>query len=114
MSSGITIRSVDGIRVVDVAGNIVMGNTSKALRDAVADLLKDDARKIILNLGNVRYIDSSGIGELVRVSTLSRDQGISLKLSAVPKRIKDLMRLSGIAAMFESFEDEAAAVASFL
>jgi anti-anti-sigma factor len=113
VNSAITVRSVDNIQVVEVAGNIVMGTTSRALHDAIADLLMNNERNIILNLESVRYIDSSGIGELVRVSTLAKDQGGKLKLSGVPKRIRDLMRISGITGMFEAFEDDAAAVASF-
>ncbi len=113
MDSELTVRRVDGVCVLDVAGHIVLGNTSKALHDAIEELLTKDERSILLNLGAVTYVDSCGIGEFVRSSTMVADRGGKLKLFNVPKRVRDLMRLSGISQMFEIFEDEGEAIASF-
>ncbi|HYK88956.1 MAG TPA: STAS domain-containing protein [Acidobacteriota bacterium] len=113
MSLELVIRHVDGVCVVDVIGHVVMGKTSQALQDMIADLLTKDERSVLLNLDGVTYVDSSGIGELVRSLVTIADRGGKLKLFNVPKRIKDLMRLSGITEKFEVFEDEAKAVASF-
>jgi anti-sigma B factor antagonist len=110
---GIRIRNLHGVSVVDVIGQVVMGTTSQALRDTIAELLMNHERNILLNLGGVTYIDSSGIGEFVRSSNMVEEQGGKLKLLNVPKRIRDLMRLSRIVQLFEVYEDEGKAVASF-
>ncbi len=113
MGDALTIRRMPGVAVVDITGRIVLGETSKALRNAVADLLTSDFRRIVLNLGAVTYVDSAGIGELVYSSTAVSDRGGKLKMANTPKRVKDLMRLAGIAPLFESYEDEQDALKSF-
>jgi anti-sigma B factor antagonist len=113
VSAELIIRKVNDVSVVDVTGRIVLGETSKALRDTVTDLLVSNRRSILLNLGGVNYVDSAGIGELVFSSTTVANQGGILKLYNVTKRVKDLMRLTGITQLFEIYEDEDKAVASF-
>jgi anti-sigma B factor antagonist len=113
VSPELTIRKINDVSVVDVPGRIVLGGTSKALRDTIAGLLVSNQRSILLNLGEVTYVDSAGIGELVYSSTTVANQGGKLKLLNVTKRVKDLMRLTGITHMFEIYEDEGKAVASF-
>ena len=113
MSAELIIRKLNDVSVVDVTGRIVLGESSKALRDAVAGLLANGERNIILSLGGVNYIDSAGIGELVHSTTTVTKQGGKLKLLNVTKRVKDLMRLTGIAQLFETYEDERLALESF-
>ncbi len=113
MDSELTIRRVNGVCVMDVAGHIVLGKTSKALHDKIEELLSNDEHRIIMNLAAVTYVDSCGMGEFVRSSTMVANRGGKLKLFNVPRRVNDLMRLSGITQIFEIFEDEGKAIASF-
>ena len=85
MSVKITTRQVDGVTVLDMNGRIILGEGSVQLREAVRDLLSKGQKKILLNLGNVTYIDSSGIGELVSAFTTAKNQGGELKLLTLTK-----------------------------
>jgi anti-sigma B factor antagonist len=113
MSVKLTNRQVGDVTVIDVAGRITLGEGSSTLRDALRDLLKKDHKKILLNLGEVTYIDSSGIGELVSAYTTITNQGGHLKLLGLTHRVKDLLQITKLYTVFDVHEDEAHAVRSF-
>jgi anti-sigma B factor antagonist len=101
------------VTVVDVAGRITLGEGSSALRDLIKDMVGKGQKKILLNLGDVSYIDSSGIGELVSGFTTVTNGGGALKLLNLNKRVKDLLQITKLYTVFEVHEDEAAAIRSF-
>jgi anti-sigma B factor antagonist len=98
---------------VDVAGRITLGEGSSALRDTLRELVSKNQKKILLNLGEVSYIDSSGIGELVSGFTTVTNNGGQLKLLNLAKRVKDLLQITKLYTVFDVHEDEAEAVRSF-
>jgi anti-sigma B factor antagonist len=104
---------VGDVTVIDVAGRITLGEGSSALREALRDLVTKNQKKILLNLGDVTYIDSSGIGELVSGFTTVTNSGGSLKLLNLNKRVKDLLQITKLYTVFDVHEDEAAAIRSF-
>ena len=113
MTMKASTRQVDGITVVDLSGRITLGEGSVVLRDTVRDLLAKGDRKMLLNLGEVTYIDSSGIGELVSAFTTVRNQGGELKLLNLTKKVHDLLQITKLYTVFDIKDDEAAAIASF-
>jgi anti-sigma B factor antagonist len=106
-------RQVDGVAIVDLTGRITLGEGSSTLRETVKDLLGKGQRKILLNLGDVSYIDSSGIGELVSSFTSVSNQGGQLKLLNLQKKVHDLLQITKLYTVFEVHTDEAAALKSF-
>src|SRR2546426_5250919 len=90
----ISNRQVDGVSIVDCSGRITLGEGSVTLRDTVRELLSKGRKKILLNLGEVNYIDSSGIGELVSAFTTVRNQGGELKLLNLTKKVHDLLQIT--------------------
>jgi len=106
-------RQVDGITILDCSGRITLGEGSVTLRDAVRELLAKGQKKILLNLGDVNYIDSSGIGELVSAFTTVRNQGGDLKLLNLTKKVHDLLQITKLYTVFDVKDDETAAVKSF-
>jgi anti-sigma B factor antagonist len=106
-------RQVDGITVVDLSGRITLGEGSVVLRDTVRDLLAKGEKRLLLNLGEVTYIDSSGIGELVSAFTTVRNQGGELKLLNLTKKVHDLLQITKLYTVFDVKDDEAAAISSF-
>ncbi len=106
-------RQVGGITVVDMSGRITLGEGSTVLRESVKDLLAKGQRKILLNLGDVTYIDSSGIGELVSAFTSVRNQGGDLKLLKLTKKVHDLLQITKLYTVFDVKDDEAAAIQAF-
>jgi anti-sigma B factor antagonist len=98
---------------VDVAGRITLGEGSSALRDTLRDMINKNQKKILLNLGEVNYIDSSGIGELVSGFTTVTNSGGQLKLLNLNKRVKDLLQITKLYTVFDVHEDEAGAIRSF-
>ena len=106
-------RQVNGVTVVDMSGRITLGEGSVILRDTVRDLLGKEQKKILLNLGDVTYIDSSGIGELVSAFTSVRNQGGELKLLNLTKKVHDLLQITKLYTVFDIKDDETAAVGSF-
>ena len=113
MSVKISTRQVDGVTILDLSGRITLGEGSVQLRDAVRDLLAKGQKHILLNLGDVNYIDSSGIGELVSAFTTVKNQGGELKLLNLNKRVKDLLQITKLYTVFDVHEDEAGAIRSF-
>ena len=106
-------RQVDGVNIVDLNGRITLGEGSVILRDTVRELLGEGRKHILLNLGNVTYIDSSGIGELVSAFTSVRNQGGELKLLNLTKKVHDLLQITKLYTVFDVRDDEAQAVQSF-
>ena len=106
-------RQVDGITIVDCSGRITLGEGSVVLRDAVKDLLSKGQKKILLNLGDVNYIDSSGIGELVSAYTTVKNQGGELKLLNLTKKVHDLLQITKLYTVFDVRDDETSAVKAF-
>ncbi len=113
MNLKLTNREVDGITIVDCSGRITLGEGSVVLRDAVKDLLGKAQKKILLNLGDVNYIDSSGIGELVSAYTTVKNQGGELKLLNLTKKVHDLLQITKLYTVFDVRDDETTAVKSF-
>ena len=114
MSVKLTTRQVGDVTVIDVAGRITLGEGSSVLRDALRDLVSKNQKKILLNLGEVSYIDSSGIGELVSGFTTVTNSGGALKLLNLNKRVKDLLQITKLYTVFDVHEDEASAIRSFV
>ncbi len=113
MSLKLSTRQVDGITVLDLSGRITLGDGSVKLRDTVRDLLSKGSKLILLNLGDVNYIDSCGIGELVSAYTTVRNQGGELKLLNLTKKVHDLLQITKLYTVFDVKDDEASAIASF-
>jgi anti-sigma B factor antagonist len=106
-------RQVDGITIVDLSGRITLGEGSVVLRDTIRDVVGQGHKKILLNLGDVTYIDSSGIGELVSGFTSVRNQGGELKLLNLTKKVHDLLQITKLYTVFDIKDDEASAIAAF-
>jgi anti-sigma B factor antagonist len=104
---------VDGVAVLDLSGRITLGEGSVQIRDAIRELLGKGRKSILLDLGEVNYIDSSGLGELVSAYTSARNQGAALKLLKLTKKVHDLLQLTKLYTVFDIYDDEAAAIASF-
>jgi len=113
MSIDFSTRQAGDITIVDLKGRITLGEGSVTLRDAVHDLLSKGKKRILLNLGDVNYIDSSGIGELVSAYTAAKKQGGELKLLNLTKKIHDLLQITKLYTVFDVKDDEALAVESF-
>ncbi|MGC9971766.1 MAG: STAS domain-containing protein [Bryobacteraceae bacterium] len=114
MSAKLSPRQVGDVIVVDVSGRITLGEGSSNLREGIRGLLTQGNKKILLNLGEVSYIDSSGIGELVSGFTSVTNQGGQLKLLNLTKRVRDLLQITKLYTVFEVYDEEAAAVRSFV
>src|SRR5437763_14102313 len=106
-------RQVNGVTIVDCSGRITLGEGSVMLKDTVRELLSKGQKRILLNLGDVNYIDSSGIGEMVSAFTTVRNQGGELKLLNLTKKVHDLMKITKLDTVVGVKEEEAAAVKSF-
>ena len=113
MSVKITSRQVGDVTVVDASGRITLGEGASIFRDTIRDLAAKGNKKILVNLADVSYIDSSGIGEMVSSFTTVTNHGGQLKLLNLTKRVKDLLQITKLYTVFEVFEDEPAAVRSF-
>ena len=113
MSMKVKTRQVDGITILDLSGRITLGEGSVTIRDAVRDVLAKGSNKILLNLGDISYIDSSGIGELVSAFTTVKNSGGELKLLNLTKKVHDLLQITKLYTVFDVKEDEAGAVKSF-
>jgi len=113
VSVKLSTRQVGDVSVVDVAGRITLGEGSSALRDLMRDMVGKGHKKILLNLGDVSYIDSSGIGELVSGFTTVTNNGGEMKLLNLNKRVKDLLQITKLYTVFDVHEDEAGAIRAF-
>ncbi len=106
-------RSVGDVVVLDVKGKITLGEGDEQLKDKVNSLVQQNHKKILLNLEGVPYIDSAGLGEIVRTYTTVSRQGGSLKLLNLTKRIQDLLSITKLLTVFETFDAEGDAIRSF-
>ena len=113
MSVKLTNRQVGDVTVIDASGRITLGEGSSTFRDSIKDLTNKGNKKVLLNLADVSYIDSSGIGELVSGFTTVSNAGGQLKLLKLTKRIQDLLQITKLYTIFEVFDDEAKGLASF-
>jgi anti-sigma B factor antagonist len=113
MSMKVATRQVDGITILDLSGRITLGEGSVTLRDAVHDVLAKGSKKILLNLENINYIDSSGIGELVSGFTSVRNAGGELKLLNLTKKVHDLLQITKLYTVFDIWDNEASAISAF-
>lgn len=105
-------RNVGNITVLDISGRITLGEGNVMLREIVRELVDKGNSKIVLNLGEVQYVDSSGIGELVKAHTTVRNQGGQLRLVNLNQRVSDLLQMTRLSAVFDIEKDEASAIRS--
>jgi anti-sigma B factor antagonist len=106
-------RNVGDVVVLDLKGKITLGEGDELLKDKVNSLVNQGRRKILLNFGEVPYVDSAGLGEIVRTYTTVSRQGGSLKLLSLTKRITDLLAITKLLTVFETFDTESDAIKSF-
>ena len=109
----ISTRQVGGITILDIGGRIVLRKESASVRDVIRDLLNNGHKQILLNLGDVNYIDTIGLGSLVGAFTTVRKQGGDLKLLNLPEKFADVMQITKLCTVFDIINDEAVAVKSF-
>lgn len=113
MSMKLTIREVNEVTILDLSDRITLGEESGRLRNAVREIVVKGSKKIILNLGEVSYIDSSGLGELVSAFTAVKNAGGELKLLNVTKHVSDLLVITKLVTVFDVSDNEMAAISSF-
>lgn len=106
-------RVVDGVTILDLKGKMTLGEGDELLKDKINSLLANSRKHLVLNLEGVPYIDSAGLGEVVRTYTTVSRQGGSLKLLNLTKRIEDLLSITKLLTVFETFDTEAEAIKSF-
>jgi anti-sigma B factor antagonist len=106
-------RVVDGVSILDLTGKIVLGEGDGQVRDRIKDLLADGQRKILLNLADISYIDSAGLGALISSYTTTKRQSGQLKLVNLTKRVQDLLAITKLITVFDTYEDEQVALDSF-
>lgn len=109
----ITTREVSHVTIVDITGRITLGEETGKLRDTIRQLISEGKKKIVLNLAQVDYIDSSGVGELVSSFTTVRNSGGELKLLSLTKKVQDILNVTKLYTVFDVKEDEFTAVKSF-
>ena len=112
MQLRMSTRQVDGVMVVDCSGRVLFGEESASLRDTVKKLLAQSP-KVVLNLREVNYIDSGGLGTLVSLFTTARNAGGAVKLARLSQRVGNLLQLTKLLTIFEVFDDEEVAAQSF-
>ena len=104
---------MDGITAVSIKGEIVLGEESSAFREEIEGLLMADKKRIVLNVADVTYIDSAGVGALVASFNSARLQGATLKLANLGSRFREILQLTGLLTIFDTYDSEAAAIQSF-
>src|SRR5882724_5573660 len=112
MSLHATYRDSGSVTVVDMGGRIVLGDGSALLRKTIRQLLEGDRTKILINLADVDYIDSSGIGELVHAYTSVKTRGGELKLLHLTRKVHDILQITKLYTVFDVYSDESAAIAT--
>lgn len=120
MTMGCTLRQVEDVVILDLSGRLSLGEAlafrpgrDALLNDAVRELANEGHRKILLNLAGVKYVDSSGVGQLVGTLTTARGQGVELKLFSPAKQVVDLLKITKLHAVFDVRDSEAEAIAAF-
>jgi anti-sigma B factor antagonist len=112
MGAKVRIRHVQGFTVLEVSGRITLGEGGVTLRDAIQEALKTGTKTLILNMGEVTYMDSSGVGELTGAYVSAKNQGSVLKLVNLTKKIDDLMQVTKLATIFDLYSTEEDALAA--
>src|SRR3954451_13635318 len=102
----ITERTAGGVTIVDLNGKLHLGDATQRLHDKVNSLLQQGRKNILFNLGEVSSVDSGGLGELVRTLTTMQKHGGSLKVANLPKRVQDLLVMTRLLTVFETYDDE--------
>lgn len=113
MSVKLTTHQNGGVTIIDIDGKLTLGEGTSTLRTKVRELVAGGSKQIVLNMENVDYIDSSGLGELIGAHTTVTTAGGEMRLLHLAKRVHDLLKITKLYTVFEVFEDEASAVASF-
>ena len=113
MACKASIRQVGDVAVVDLSGRITLGDGSGTVRERVKELVNLGSKQILLNLGDVSYIDSAGLGELVGSYATVSNQGGKIKLLNAQSKVRDVLQITKLYTVFENFTDEASAVRSF-
>lgn len=113
MSLKLNTREVKGVVVIDVNGRLTMGEAVADIRNEIRDQVEQGARKVLLNLAEVTYIDSAGLGELTAAFTSMKNRGGQLKLLSLTKRVHDLMQITKLYTVFDVYDDEKTALASY-
>ena len=109
----VSTRQVNGVTIVDLSGRITLDEGSMELRDTIKRLAGQGQKQILLNLSDVHFIDSSGIGELVSAFTSTRDQGGEVKLLNLTRKVHDLLQITKLYEVFDIRDDEATAIQAF-
>ncbi len=109
----IKVREREGVTILDMSGDITIGKGDVTLRKEISELVHNEKKKVLLNLRKVDFIDSSGIGEIVRSFTTIQKNGGKLKLLHLESRVRDLFTITRLITIFETFENEKDAVDSF-
>jgi len=113
MSIRMTNTEVDGVSVVELDGRIVLGEESNSLREKLKSLIAEGKKKIVLNMAEIKYIDSTGLGTLVAAHLSAKNQGASMRLCHLGKKFHEVMQLTKLLTVFDVYDTEAAAVSSF-
>ncbi len=113
MQLKLTKRTVDGILAIECSGRIVFGEETSLLRDEVKKAIADGQKRIVLNLGEVNYMDSGGLGTLVALHTTASNAGTSVKLANLTKRVGELMQITKLLTVFDVYDSEYEALESF-
>jgi anti-sigma B factor antagonist len=108
-----TDRDVSGVNVLDIEGRIVLGEESNSFREKVKSLLAAGKKKVVLNLANVSYIDSAGLGTLVATFHSARSQGATLKLANLGAKFKEVLQVTKLITVFDTYDSDTAAIQSF-
>ncbi len=106
-------RQNGDVTILDISGRITIGSGEEALRNATQEILNNGAKKVVINMGGVTMIDSSGIGELVSGYTTATNRGAKLKLANLPAKVSDILTITQLITVFDVFDSEAEAVQSF-
>jgi anti-sigma B factor antagonist len=113
MSLKMSTREVNGVIIIDLSGQLTLGEASASVREELRDQISHGFRKILLNLADVTYIDSAGLGELTAAYMSVKNRGGELKLLSLTKRVHDLMQITKLYTVFDVYDDERKAVASY-
>jgi anti-sigma B factor antagonist len=113
MQLKLTKRTVDGILAIECSGRIVFGDETSLLREEVKTALANGMKRIVLNLGDVNYIDSGGLGTLVALHTTAHNAGAAIKLANLTKRVGDLLQVTKLLTVFEVYNSEYEALEAF-
>ncbi|HEY6946550.1 MAG TPA: STAS domain-containing protein [Candidatus Acidoferrum sp.] len=113
MSVRMTNSEVDGVSVVELDGRVVLGEESNSLREKLKSLLAEGKKKIVLNMANIKYIDSAGLGTLVAAHLSAKTQGASVRLCHLGNKFHEVLQMTKLLTVFDVYDTEAAAVSSF-